>query len=159
MVTTSSFATVRKSRAQRGRRGQHQSHLSCLYPYINRVSLPFSENPAWQTSHRQSVGRASPSPRGGQVCSWLACALFGPISVHGRGPQGNETPTNRKHCLSEEKARKTLPGLNHTFQMDAWNISLPTGTQCSSQRGGEWSRKTEVKIARLEPNDSQVVFM
>lgn len=33
-------------------------------------------------------------------------------------------------------------------------VSLPTGTQCSSQRGGEQFRKTEVKIARLEPNDS-----
>lgn len=43
--------------------------------------------------------------------------------------------------------------------MAAWNLSLSPGTQCSSQRSGEQFRKTVVKIARLEPDDSRAVFL
>lgn len=68
-------------------------------------------------------------------------------------------PLQTGNIASEEKTSKILPCFNHKFQMDVQHLSLPPGTQCSAQIGGEQFRKTEVKIARLEPNDSQVMFM
>lgn len=100
----------------------------------------------------------SPSTRAGScVLGWHGLVLAS-LARTAEVPQETK-PLQTENIASEEKTSKILPCFNHKFQMDVQHLSLPPGTQRSAQIGGEQFRKTEVKIARLEPNDSQVMFM
>lgn len=67
-------------------------------------------------------------------------------------------PDKQKTQFLGRQEKHTLVLITNLKWMHKIHLCQP-GTQRSSQRGVEQFRKTEVKIARLKPNDSKVIFM
>lgn len=101
-----SFMMVRESRVQKGRRREQKYHLSHLCSYsgtwrvltTHQAVLPFSET-LWDGDPK--------GPEADHVFLAGMCCLW-PHSCEQQKSLRKREPTNRKHCLSEEKKNTPL---------------------------------------------------